>query len=189
MSKAALHTVGRVVGVHGIRGELRVLPYGDLTGVDWSHARLEGPDARSFEVEVTRIRAHKGMLIVLLSGVDARTDAESLVGMELKVPESSLPETGPGEYYHFELIGLGVETTAGEKVGRVKGVMTTGAADVLEIETPSGAELLVPISPVSVIEIDIESNRVVVELLEGMEPEDRSPKRGRRRSGWRGKGR
>ena len=41
MSKADLHTVGTIVGVHGIRGELRLMPYGDLDGVDWTGALLE----------------------------------------------------------------------------------------------------------------------------------------------------
>ena len=85
--------VGRIAGVHGIRGELRVLPLEEdadfLTG--FRTFRLDGRD-----VPAEGCRVHKGMALLKLEGVEDRTAAESLRGKELLVrrADARLPEGG-----------------------------------------------------------------------------------------------
>ena len=87
--------------------------------------------------------------IARLSGIDDRDAAEALKGERLYVPKSALPEAEDGAYYHADLIGLRVETAAGEKLGTVKAVHNFGAGDVIEI---TGAEdkdgLMVPFTDI-----------------------------------------
>jgi 16S rRNA processing protein RimM len=72
-----------------------------------------------------------------------------------------------GEYYHFQLIGVRVETEDGEWLGQVAKVLETRAHDVYVVRGPRG-EVLLPAVDELVLELDLESKRMVVHLLPGM---------------------
>ena len=72
-----------------------------------------------------------------------------------------------GQYYRFQIIGLQVWTTLGDYLGKVEDVLPTGSNDVYVVQSEAG-ELLVPAIDDVVKKIDVEGNRMVVELLPGM---------------------
>ena len=167
--------IGAIAGVRGLKGEVRIKSFTD----DPDDVAAYGPvftdgGERSFDIRVTA-RA-KGQIIARLSGIDDRDAAEVLKGERLYVPKSALPEAEDGAYYHAHLIGIRVETAAGEKLGTVKAVHNFGAGDVIEI---TGAEdkdgLMVPFTAEVVPEVDIENGRIVVSpptVLEAPADED-----------------
>jgi 16S rRNA processing protein RimM len=73
-----------------------------------------------------------------------------------------------GEYYQFQLIGLAVETKDGERLGTLRSIFETGGNDVYVVDC-GGKELLVPAIEDVVCEIDLENNRMIVDLPEGLE--------------------
>ncbi len=170
--------IGAISGVRGLKGEVRIKSF----TADPDDVAAYGPVStdggeRSFDIRVT---AHaKGQIIARLSGIDDRDAAEALKGERLYVPKSALPEAEDGAYYHADLIGLGVETAAGEKLGIVKAVHNFGAGDVIEItgEGDKGG-LMVPFTADAVPEVDIENGRIVVSppmVLEAGAEEDKNP--------------
>lgn len=170
--------VGVVTGARGLGGEVRIKSF----TADPDDIAAYGPVStdggeRSFDIRVT---AHaKGQIIARLSGIDDRDDAEALKGERLYVPKSALPEAENGAYYHADLIGLGAETAAGEKLGIVKAVHNFGAGDVIEI-TGAGDKggLMVPFTADAVPKVDIENGRIVVRppaVLEAGAGEDENP--------------
>ncbi len=179
-------TVGRIVAAHGIRGEVKV-----ESTTDFPERFEPGSELwlRGRPVTVESSRASGKALYVKLAGVETRNEAEALRSAELKRPQQALEE---GLFYRHDVIGLQARTAAGEILGRVADVLTTGSADVYVVRGRKG-ELLLPATDDVVLEIDIAKRRMVVELVEGLEFERRkaAPKRlpaSRRAAGTRAKG-
>jgi len=157
---------------HGIRGELRVKIVTDYPGRLGEHAcfYLASPSSpesvRRYPVE--KLRWHnRGVLLLKLGGCDDRNAADELRGMLVQIPVENAVPLEEGEYYHFQLIGVRVETESGKWLGRVVEVLKTGANDVYAVRGPWG-ELLLPAVEDVVLELDLESKRMVVCLLPGM---------------------
>ena len=142
--------------------------YGALDDFPWKRIELRSAgEPRAFSV--LRARFHKNSVILLLDGVSTRNEAETLVGAEASVPRGELPELEDGEFYQFELIGLDVWSDEGVCIGVVKGIISAGGNDVLEVHGKFG-EALLPAGPSCVRSVDLEAKRIVVHLLEGLVP-------------------
>lgn len=156
--------VGRIVSVHGIRGELRVLPLeGEadfLTGFQTFY--LEGT-----AVAAASCRVHKGMALLKLEGVEDRTAAEGLRGKELLVrrADAQLPK---GEYFDSELIGLDVyDGETGAYVGELTKVERYPASKVYTVRGVK--EFLVPaVKDAFILNVDLETNRMDIRIWEGL---------------------
>ena len=169
--------VGRVQRPHGVRGEVRVEI---LTGyperleqhTHFCLARPASPEAvRRYPVEQSRL--HQNVLLLKLGGCDDRNTAEALRGMLVQIPAEEAVPLEDGEYYLFQLVGVQVETEDGEHLGRVSEVLETGANNVYVVQGPRGEVLLPAIEDV-VLELDLESRRIVVRLIPGLLGEDKS---------------
>lgn len=115
-----------------------------------------------YEVEETWF--HLRTLIFKFRGVDTISDAEKLVGAEVRVPLSERAPLEAGEYYESDLIGCEVfERSTGESLGRVSALQDGGGAGLLEV-----GELLIPFSKAICVEIDPAAKRITVELPEGL---------------------
>ncbi|MFH0810391.1 MAG: ribosome maturation factor RimM [Pseudomonadota bacterium] len=174
--------VGRVVGAHGVRGELRVVAYsGSLSALEGKErvflVRLGGGQSRGYGL--VKLRPHKSGYLMSLEGITDRDAARSLAGAELVLPEAELPALEEDEYYWYQLVGLEVVTVSGERLGRVAEIFNTGAADVLVVrrpegETPegetggAGRELLLPVTAEVVRSIALAEGIIVVEPPEGL---------------------
>ena len=162
--------VGRILRPHGVRGELRVgivTDYPERLGqhVYFYLAPPDSPEAvRRYPVEA--LRRHKEVLLLKLGGCDDRNDADKLRGMLVQIPLERAVPLEKGEYYHFQLIGVRVETESGEWLGQVVEVLETGANDVYVVRGPRG-EVLLPAVADTVLELDLESKRMTVRLLPG----------------------
>jgi 16S rRNA processing protein RimM len=167
--------IGKVVGVHALKGEVKVFPYGEI---DWIEGESlypvpEGtrPALDSSSLKVSSIRPHKGVVLVIFEAIDAVEEALPLVGLELYIDADRLPELKPGEYYHQDLLDMEVLTEAGQSIGRIIEVITTGANDVYQVTGPDG-EMLLPALKEVIINVDVDKKKMVVKLLD-YEPDDK----------------
>lgn len=163
-------TLGRVSGVFGIKGWLRVHSYtrppeNILNYRRWWLSRGDG-----VETKVLGSQVQNRSLVVQLSdaagnAIEDREVAAGLIGVEIAVDRDVLPKLGDGEYYWIDLIGLRVESLDGAALGTVTDVTSNGAQDVLVMTAPDGdgeIERLIPIvRPQIVREIDMEAGRIV----------------------------
>ncbi len=167
-----LVTVGRIVGAHGIRGEVKVKTYTDHPQrFDAGSRLLLAAGGEVKEIEIVSGRPHKNLYLLTLEGVEDRTAAESLRGSTLNVDAEDLIPLPDGEYYDFELLDLAVVTDEGESLGSVAEVMATGGNLVL-IVRDGEKEVLLPFIDDVVRDVDLERGRIEVHLLEGLLSED-----------------
>ncbi|RME80729.1 MAG: 16S rRNA processing protein RimM [Caldilineae bacterium] len=160
--------VGRIRAPHGVRGELRVEVMTDFMERFAPGSRLfVEREEESRQVEAAR--PHKDVMLVKLEGLDRRSDVETLRGRYLLVPRGEAMPLPPDEYYEDELVGLRVETAAGEWLGEVVEVWWTDANEVYVLQGPYGEVLLPAIADV-VREVDLEARKMIVTLLPGLLP-------------------
>ncbi|MEM7290331.1 MAG: ribosome maturation factor RimM, partial [Pseudomonadota bacterium] len=119
---------------HGIKGEVRVKPFGDPEMLD-QYGKLETAGGRKFKIK--RMRFQKAMAVVKFEGINTRDEAEALNGVDLFVDRSKLPEPDEDEFYVSDLIGMEVIIDCKEH-GTIKDVPNFGADDMIEIKPAGG---------------------------------------------------
>lgn len=163
-----LIALGHVLGPHATRGELRVRPFNpDSTTLRAGSTVVLRRGQACDERRVTAVRRHKHYLLVTLHGCDSMNAAEALKGHEVCVRDTELPEIGPDEIYHYELVGMAVVTTAGDVLGTVAEVMRTPSNDVCVVRAAE-REHLIPLVDNIVTEIDRAGRRLVIDPLPGL---------------------
>lgn len=170
MSKEELIPIGRITGAHGIKGEVKLAPYGPLDDIQWGTLHLSRKGSAIEVRKVLSSREHKGVYLVVLEGVPDRNAAESLAGSEASVPKSCLPEAVDDEFYYDDLIGMEVATEEGKLIGTVDNVFATGGNDVIEVSGPFG-EVLIPAIESVVLKVDRSEKKITVRLMEGLLPD------------------
>ena len=103
---------------------------------------------------------------ILFKGAD-RNLAETLVGKDLLAPRENLPDLGEDTYYWQDLMGLEVMDLNRGSIGRIKSIFPTGSNDVLVVQGGDG-ETLVPVLETVIKDVDLDANRMTVDLPEGL---------------------
>ncbi|MBF0187753.1 MAG: 16S rRNA processing protein RimM [Magnetococcales bacterium] len=162
--------VGRVVGVFGVKGGVKIAPLTELAATAVSFERVWSRDASGNAREwVCRTGHPQGKGAVLfLEGIEDRDTAETLRGLEFSIPRAWLPETEEGEFYWADLIGCRVVLEDGSPFGSVEHLFDTGANDVIVVRDTSGAERLIPFIDDVVISVEIDNKQIVIRLLDGL---------------------
>ena len=163
--------VGHIVGIHGMRGEVKVELYTDFPERFEPGLRLlVGEQLEKREVET--VRFHKAHLLLKFKHVAHREQAELLRNQWLLIEENDAVGLDEGTYWVHEILGLQVKTVDGESLGEVTDVLHTGANDVYIVAlNPVGGtqkELLLPAIADVVKSVDMETETIVVSLLPGM---------------------
>ncbi|WP_420644184.1 ribosome maturation factor RimM [Candidatus Leptofilum sp.] len=159
--------IGVVTKPHGVRGEVRVKPHTDeparFTWLEQVYVGADDPQPMAVE----QARVHQNMVLLKLTAVSNRVEAEALRGEWLMVPEAEALPLEEGEYFLFQLEGLTVLTTEGETLGILTSIIETGANNVFVVQGDRG-ELLLPDIDDVVQEIDFDNGRMLVTLLPGL---------------------
>lgn len=164
--------VGKIVGAHGIRGELKVeVMTQDPHRFQWLdrvYLGLEDEEPVPWALEGYRL--HKGRALLQLNDCRDRTTAETLQGLFVQVPLEEAISLQDGEYFEYQIIGLEAWAVTGERMGKVVEIIFTGANDVYVVHgpAPDRREILIPVIEGVVLEIDLDEGQVTVELPEGL---------------------
>ncbi len=162
-------TIGRIVAVFGVHGDLKVLPQTDLPD-RFTHLRevFLGPDHRRYRI--TKARPYReGMAVIHLAGIEVANEAERLIGQALMIPLSELPALPPDQYYIHDLIGLRAQTPAGQVLGTIVDVLATGSNDVYVVrEAGTGRDVLVPAVKEMIKRVDIPAGLLIIDPIPGI---------------------
>ncbi len=158
---------GRIVGTHGVHGELRLEPWCDSPQFLQKFQTLYWEKDKA-PVRVLSSRVHKNLLLVTLEGVTALEQADTLRGRVLcfRREDAPLPE---GTFFRQDLIGLSVRDSQTDKVlGTLTEVYETGANDVYEISDSNGKKFLCPAISQVVKKISLDDGTIEIAPMEGM---------------------
>jgi 16S rRNA processing protein RimM len=160
--------LGEIVTTHGIAGWLKLKSYNPKTTllIPTLEVWLEKEGARSAH-GIEASRAYKGQFLVKLSGVDSMSEAEKQVGATLSVSAQSLDSLPPGEYYHYQVIGLEVFDTGGKRIGVVARTWSTAAGELYVVD---GAfrEHLIPAVKEIIERVDFAAGKIIINPPAGL---------------------
>ena len=161
--------IGEIVGVHGTQGTHKVRLYSESLSVFYPGRAvlIRESSGREAVLEINWVKPHTRIALLSFKGITDRNQAAALIGSELFIPREELPEPDEDAYYWIDLIGIEVYTTKGEYLGRLESIIETGSNDVYVVKDEK-AEVLIPALASVVLNIDLESKRMLVDLPEGL---------------------
>ena len=164
-------TLARVVKTQGRRGEVAGEIYSDVPERFALGMRLlalpREPNKTRRELEVQDFWPHKGLLVFKFAGVDSISEAETLVGCELQVPQSQRSELQAGWNYVSDLVGCSV-LDRGRDLGRIEDV-EFGAGEAPLLMVRDVARLVeIPFAEAYLESVDLERRQVRMNLPEGL---------------------
>ena len=154
---------GQIVNTHGIRGEVKIVPWCDSPEflLQFDTLYLDGRP-----VNVLEARVHKGNVLARLEGVEDVNAAMVLKGRTVFIDRTGV-ELPEGRHFIADLIGLNVvDADSGEALGVVADVLTPPAHEVYVVKGEH--EYLIPAVDEFVIETNVEGGYIKVRLIEGM---------------------
>lgn len=167
IDEPAFLVVGKLHHPHGLRGEISMEIVTDFP------ERLQ-PGATLFlgetkqPLEILSRRRHRKALLVSFDGYTNPESAIELCNQWVYVTMQDRPRLPEGEYYYHQILGLRIINDEGVELGKLSGILETGANDVYIVQTPEGREILLPAIKPVILDIDVEHGKMLVHLLPGL---------------------
>lgn len=161
--------IGVITGPHGVHGEVKVYPttddihrFEELDNVCMD----TGKEYRILDIE--QVKYFKGVLIIKFRQITDRTEAEKYRNKDLLVDREHAIPLADDEYFICDIIGAKVITDDGQDFGILKEVLQTGANDVYVVDRKDGKEVLLPVIPDCILNVDTEQKTVTAHIMKGL---------------------
>ena len=160
--------IATVVGAHGIKGAVRARYVTDTPDYYLKEKVffLEKEGTLS-ALNIISINKSKNCWIILFDEIHSRNDAEVIKGCRLLLPDNHLRPLETNEFFLHKIIGCRVENQKGQILGKITDILETGANNVYEVSDGSSV-FLVPDVPHVVLEMNVETKRMVIDPLPGL---------------------
>ena len=154
---------GEIVTTHGVKGEVKVMPWLDSPEdlCDFDRCRIDGKD---YEIEQCRIQ--KTCNLVKLSGIDTMEAAQQMRGKTIELYREDIDDE---VIFAAELIGMEVYC-AGEKIGKIRDVLDYPGNSVYIVKGEH--EYMIPAVKEFILSTDMEKNEMQVRIIEGMRSDE-----------------
>ena len=154
---------GEIVTTHGIKGEVKVLPWLDSPEdlCDFDRCRIDG---KEFEIEQCRVQ--KTCNLVKLSGIDTMEAAQTMRGKKIELYREHIDDE---VIFAAELIGMNV-FAEGQQIGKIKEVLDYPGNCVYVVKGEH--EYMIPAVKAFILDTDMEKNEMQVKLIEGMRSDE-----------------
>lgn len=161
--------IGQIVNVHGIKGEVKVYPYTDDI-VNLSKKKYVYLDESiESKININLCRIQKNMLLVKFEKIDTVEEAEKLRNKYIYVLKEELDSLEEDNYYVDDLISMQVVDIKNNKaIGTITYVFNTGANDIYEVLLEDGKKAYLPAIKQVVKKVDVDENKMYVELMKGL---------------------
>lgn len=158
--------IGKIVNTHGLKGEVKIVPWLDYPEVFEAFDVVYTAD-RKRELKVKNVKYQKANIIVKFAGLDDINEAEKLKNTVLFADKSLFDDLPEGTYLIADIIGLEVFEDD-VSYGKVTDVFSTGSNDVYVIEKKGAKQLLLPIIDGVLEEVNIDEGYINIRIPAGL---------------------
>ncbi len=162
--------VGKIIGCHGVRGDIKVRPTSENPA--WAKARQKltlkhHKTGEHLHFSIQSVREQGPLLVISLEGIDNRNAVEPLVGSTVFANRDALPKPDENEFWADDLIGLTVVDAQNGRVrGKVKDLLSSSGSDFLEIQLEDSEEtVVIPFIHRFFPEVNLERQTIAIDLL------------------------
>lgn len=161
-----LITIGKVLRPFGVRGEVRVYPLSDVPGryESLSDVVLDS-NGQCVPTTVTGVRKAGEHYLVRFSAFSTPEEAAAFRGAWLQIPRDASVPPPPGQYYHYQLIGMTVQTEQGEDLGQLSEIYESPHHHLFLIRQGT-QERLIPAVRDLVAHVDVDRRTMTVRIPE-----------------------
>ena len=153
---------GQIVNTHGIRGEVRIVPWADDAAF---LKKFKTFYIDNKPVRVLSSRVHKDMLIAQLEGINDINAAMPLKNKVVHIDrkDAKLPK---GAFFIQDILGASAVDETGKEIGKLTDVLDLPRGQVYEVKGET--EHLIPAVDEFIVSVDVDAGVIVVRLIEGM---------------------
>ena len=154
---------GEIVSTHGVRGEVKVLPWLDCPEMlcEFDRCRIAGKD---YKIEQCRVQ--KTCNLVKLNGIDTMEAAQLMRGKTVELYRDDIDDE---VIFAAELIGVEV-FCAGEQIGKIVDVLDYPGNSVYVVKGKH--EYMIPAVKAFILDTNMAENTMEVKLIEGMRSDE-----------------
>ncbi len=161
--------LGQIVNVKGLKGEVKVNSFtDDNTKFERIPNVFLKQKGNLKEYSIEKVGYSKNQVILKFKGIDTVEEAEKIRNSYIVVDREIFGELPEGVYYIADLLGLDVYTEDGTLLGKVDDIFSTGSNDVYVVKDELGKQKLLPGIDEVIKQIDLESGKIIVNLIEGL---------------------
>ena len=161
--------IGQIVNTFGVKGFVKVKPFtDDLERFEELESILVIKNKDMIEMKIEEVKYQKNMVLLKLEGIDDMTMAEKYKGCYIKIHRKDARKLPEGTYFIADLIGASVYTEEGELLGKVDDIYNNKSSDIYVVKNELGKQILLPGIDEVIKHVDIENEKIIVHLLEGL---------------------
>lgn len=161
--------IGQIVNTNGLKGYVKVMPFtDDITRFETLKTVYIVFKGEMLEYKIENVRYAKNMVNLKFVGIDDINDAEKYKGCYLKINRKDAKKLDKNTYFIVDLIGLNVYDENENKIGTLDDIFKTGSNDVYVVKQENGKQILLPAISKVIKEINIEQNKIVVDISQGV---------------------
>lgn len=157
---------GKIVGTHGIQGEMRVECWCNSPDFLSAFKTLYLDEGRT-ALRVS-CRPHKNIVLMKAAGITSIEQADELRGRVLYLDRGDV-KLDEGEHFFQDIIGLRVtDADSGVVYGTVRDILRTGSNDVYEMADEDGKLYYIPVIDEIVDSFDFDRGAVYIRPMKGL---------------------
>lgn len=161
--------IGQIVNTFGIKGFVKVKPFtDDMERFEELKSVLVVKNKELLEMQIEEVKYQQTVVLLKLKGIEDINMAEKLKGCYLKIQRKDARQLPKDTYFIADLIGLDVYTEDGKLLGKVADIYNNKSNDVYVVKDELGKQILLPGIKEVMKQIDIEHEKIIVHLLEGL---------------------
>lgn len=161
--------IGQIVNTFGIKGFVKVKPFtDDMERFEELKTILVVKNQDMIEMEIEEVKYQQYVVLLKLKGIEDINMAEKYKGCYIKIKRENARKLPKDTYFIADLIGLEVYTDDGKLLGKVDDIYNNKSNDIYVVKDKLGKQILLPGIKDVIKQIDIENEKIVVHILEGL---------------------
>ena len=161
--------IGQIVNTFGIKGFVKVNPFtDDLERFEEIDSVFVVKNKELIEMKIEEIKYHKNMVLIKFKGIEDINMAEKYKGCYIKIKRENAKKLPEDTYFIADLIGLPVYDESGKLLGKVDDIYNNKNHDIYVVKDELGKQILLPSTKEVIKQVDIDNERIVVHLIDGL---------------------
>ena len=161
--------IGQIVNTFGIKGFVKVKPFtDDLERFEELESVYIVKNKELKEFNIEQIKYHKNLVLIKFKGIDDINIAEKYKNCYIKIKRENARKLPQNTYFIADLIGIKVYDENGNFLGRVDDIYNNKIHDIYVIKDDLGKQILLPSIKEVIKQVDIDNDKIVVHLIDGL---------------------
>ena len=119
-------------------------------------------------MQIEEVKYHKNVVLVKFKGIEDINMAEQYKGCYIRIKREDARKLPKDTYFIADLIGVSVFDENDNFLGKVNDIYNNKVHDIYVIKDDLGKQILLPSTKEIIKQIDVENDRIVVHLIDGL---------------------